>query len=68
MINHAFNYADNVFFEIGSNNIRSQKAILKLGAVKIGEAEIAYSGEPIANLNFIYKINKESWKQLAAKN
>ena len=61
MINHVFKYLENVFFEIGSNNIRSQKAIGKLGAIKVGQEEIAYACEPTVNLNYIYTIDKESW-------
>ncbi len=62
LINHAFKYVDNVIFHIGSENIRSQMAIIKLGAIKIGQEEIAYYGEP-EKLNFIYQINKLSWKK-----
>ena len=61
MLNHAFRYVDNVVFHIGSNNIRSQKAIEKLGAVKFGEELMAYAGEQTQNLNYAYKITKEMW-------
>lgn len=61
MINYAFNFVDNVLFQIGVNNIRSQKAIEKLGALKIGDEEIAYSGEQQTNKNYIYKIDKGGW-------
>jgi RimJ/RimL family protein N-acetyltransferase len=61
LINHAFEYVNNIIFHIGSENIRSQMAIAKLGAVKIGEEEIAYYGEP-KKLNFVYQIDKLSWK------
>jgi RimJ/RimL family protein N-acetyltransferase len=63
MINHAFDYVDTVIFNIGANNIRSQKAIEKIGAIKIGEKEVAYYGE-IDNLNYIYAITKNNWKGL----
>ena len=49
-----------VIFHIGANNIRSQKAIEKLGAVKTGEEEEAYYGEP-PSLNFVYSIRKAGW-------
>jgi RimJ/RimL family protein N-acetyltransferase len=62
LMNHAFEYVDYVIFHIGSENIRSQIAITKLGAIKIGEEEIAYYGEPI-KLNFVYQIDKLSWKK-----
>ena len=57
MINHVFEKLENVLFEIGATNFRSQKAIEKIGAVKIDEQEIMYYGET-SKLNFIYQINK----------
>ena len=60
MLDHAFRFIDTVVFHIGAVNIRSQKAIEKLGAKKTGEAEIEYYGEP-SKLNFIYHINKADW-------
>jgi N-acetyltransferase len=57
MINHAFEKLDNVIFDIGANNIRSQKAIAKIGAIKIDEQEIVYYGED-SKLNYIYQISK----------
>ena len=47
MLNHAFKYVDKVIFHVGSNNIPSQKAMNKLGALKTGEIEVAYYGEPV---------------------
>ena len=57
MMAHAFRFIDQVIFHIGAQNIRSQKAIAKLGAIKIAEEEIAYFGED-SKLNFIYSIRK----------
>lgn len=57
MLEHAFRFVDNVIFHIGAQNIRSQKAIEKIGAVKIREEEMAYYGEE-PKLNFIYRISK----------
>lgn len=36
MLRHAFRYVDRVLFFIGPGNIRSQRAVLKLGAVRTG--------------------------------
>ncbi len=58
MINYAFEKLENVLFDIGANNIRSQKAISKIGATKIGEQIIEYYGEE-PKLNFIYQISKK---------
>ncbi len=60
MLDYAFQFLDAVHFHIGANNIRSQTAIGRLGAKKIGEEQIAYYGEQ-HNLNFIYEIRKEDW-------
>ena len=60
MMEYAFQYVDNIIFHVGAKNIRSQKAIERLGAVKIAEEEINYFGED-CNLNFIYRISKESF-------
>ncbi|NOU48026.1 MAG: GNAT family N-acetyltransferase [Bacteroidales bacterium] len=60
MLDHAFNYVEAVIFHIGSVNIRSQKSIERLDAVKIEEREMEYFGE-VKNLNFIYRILKSDW-------
>lgn len=60
MLNYAFKYLEHVHFHIGSNNIRSQKAIEKIGAIKIGEINMEYYGEEL-KLNFIYQITKNEW-------
>lgn len=57
MLDYAFQYVSCVYFHIGANNIRSQKAIEKLGAIKVAEEEVTYYGED-PKLNYIYKINK----------
>jgi RimJ/RimL family protein N-acetyltransferase len=60
MLNYAFQFVNSVLFYIGANNIRSQKAIGKLGAIKIDEKAIEYYSET-QKLNFVYQINKENW-------
>ena len=61
MLNHAFRFVENVIFHIGGNNVRSQKAIERLGAKKISELEMSYYGEQ-PQLNFVYTINKKDWE------
>ncbi|MEY3159378.1 MAG: hypothetical protein RLZZ49_858, partial [Bacteroidota bacterium] len=58
MLNHAFQFVDQVIFHVGANNIRSQKAMEKLGAIKIGEELVAYYGEASRN-NFVYSIKNK---------
>lgn len=62
MIDHAFQYVDNILFHIGANNTRSQIAIGRVGAVKQKEIAVAYHGEP-EKLNFEYLLTKENWNQ-----
>lgn len=57
MLDYAFQFVDKVYFHIGAFNIRSQKAIAKIGAVKVDEFEVEYYGEP-SKLNFVYLITK----------
>lgn len=61
MMDYAFQFVDTIYFHIGANNIRSQKAIERLSATKVREIEVAYHGEP-EKLNFEYSINKKDWK------
>lgn len=61
MLDHAFGFVDTVFFSVGANNLRSQKAMEKLGAQKFAEKEIAYYGEQ-NNLNYLYQIHKKDWE------
>lgn len=58
MMDYAFQYVDTIYFHIGATNIRSQKAIEKIGAIKIDAIEVTYYGEA-SKLNYIYRINKE---------
>ena len=57
MLNYILQFVENVIFHVGAENIRSQKAMAKLGATKIGEEEVAYFGEA-TRLNFVYLITK----------
>lgn len=62
MLNYIFQFVSSVNFQIGAENIRSQIAIQRLGALKIDEAEVCYMGEEKSNLNFIYLLTKENWE------
>lgn len=57
MLQYAFQFVGSVIFHVGANNIRSQKAMEKLGAIKIAEELVAYYGEASRN-NFVYQIEK----------
>lgn len=62
MLNYAFTYFNTVFLHVGATNYRSQKAVEKLGAIKIKEFEMAYVGEANRS-NFLYEIKKENWEK-----
>jgi RimJ/RimL family protein N-acetyltransferase len=58
MINYAFQFVETIVFHVGGNNFRSQKAVEKLGAIKINNR--------MSEENFIYELSREIWttKQL----
>jgi N-acetyltransferase len=62
MLNYAFRFVDKVYFHIGAQNIRSQKAIERIGASKVREIAVAYHGEP-EKLNLEYVIEKSDWNR-----
>jgi RimJ/RimL family protein N-acetyltransferase len=56
MLEHAFRFVDTVVFVIGAENLRSQKAVEKIGGVKAGPREIEYRGKTYEHV--VYLINK----------
>ncbi|TAE81595.1 MAG: N-acetyltransferase [Bacteroidetes bacterium] len=60
MLDYTFQFVNQVYFHVGANNIRSQKAMKKLGAEKISQMVKAYHGEK-ETLNYIFVIAKERW-------
>ncbi len=60
MIDHSFKFTNTVIFHIGFKNIRSQKAIEKIGGKRVGENDMDYYSEA-DKLHFIYQIKKEDW-------
>ena len=61
MLDYIFQFVDQVIFHVGKDNIRSVKAMTKLGAENIGEEEVAYFGEP-SKMNVVFQIKKEDWR------
>ena len=55
LLDYAFQFVHSVVFHIGPTNIRSQQAILRLGAKQIGEEH--YNG----TLQFLYEIRRSDW-------
>lgn len=63
MLDHAFHSADYVIFHIGPQNIRSQTAILKLGARKLTDEEISRYGNPYEGHD-VYMMEKTVWMEI----
>jgi RimJ/RimL family protein N-acetyltransferase len=57
MTRHAFQWVDRIIFHIGAGNLRSQIAIGRMGAQKIGEEDVAYYGEATKR-NFVYTLDR----------
>ena len=56
MLVHAFKFVENVIFMVNSNNLRSQKALEKIGALRVGTKT-----DPNGRENFIYRIRRDAW-------
>ena len=54
MTNYAFQFVDSILLHVGDTNYRSQKAVEKLGALKIGEIPDDTSPET----NWVYALKK----------
>jgi RimJ/RimL family protein N-acetyltransferase len=57
LLNHAFQFVERVVFFVGKKNFRSQKAMEKIGAERIGLVTRTYGNHPPA-LNVKYLIKK----------
>ena len=56
MIEHAFNFVDNIIFYIDKSNVRSQKAVEKIGGQKIVESEYEKLSETSSDMvTFVIK-------------
>jgi RimJ/RimL family protein N-acetyltransferase len=56
MLDHAFRFVESVVFFVGENNIRSQKAMERIGAIRNGMAKKAYGKHPPAvNVRYVVK-------------
>jgi len=58
MLNHAFQFVDYVLFEIGDTNIRSQKAILKIGATLLEKRNLE------GRRHHIYSLNRADYQSM----
>ena len=56
MLAHAFTFVDNVIFFVGSTNLRSQRAMEKIGGVRAGTKL-----DPNGRESFIYRITRATF-------
>jgi RimJ/RimL family protein N-acetyltransferase len=61
MLDHAFRFVNRVHFHVGAGNLRSRRAMEKLGGILIGEVAMSYGHGEAVNPNVIYEITKEKW-------
>ncbi|PAM94829.1 GNAT family N-acetyltransferase [Flavobacterium sp. IR1] len=59
LIDYAFKHVNTVVFHIGAENIRSQKAVAKLGAVKTKEMMVTSNGADLPH--FEYELSKADY-------
>ena len=55
MLEHAFRFVEKVVFLIGPDNIRSQKAIEKIGGVRIEKRGRAIHGEVVEHIVYLIR-------------
>ena len=56
MVDHAFRFVDHVVFLIGPQNLRSQRAVEKIGAVPVGTRLNGAGSESL-----VYRISSTNW-------
>ena len=56
MLDHAFRFVDRVVFRIGPHNVRSRRAIERIGGGEIGVSTDSRGGEAV-----VYAITKTAW-------
>jgi RimJ/RimL family protein N-acetyltransferase len=59
MLAHAFSFADVVWFHVGENNLRSRRAVAKLGAVYTHTETKSPAG--VARATVFYRLDKAAW-------
>jgi RimJ/RimL family protein N-acetyltransferase len=59
MLAHAFSFADVVWFHVGENNLRSRRAVEKLGAVYTYTETTSPAG--VARATVFYRLDKAAW-------
>ena len=58
MLSHAFKFVDNVIFTIGANNLRSQRAMEKIGGTRAGTKT-----DPNGRESFIFRMTRTDYSR-----
>lgn len=61
MLDYAFQFAEKVYFHVGASNIRSQTAVLRLGAQLQETVMFDHYGEKVEH--HLYVLEKNNWLQ-----
>jgi RimJ/RimL family protein N-acetyltransferase len=62
MLNHAFNSVDTTYFVVGQNNLRSRKAMGKIGGTKVPNVgSTPVTGE--LSTSVVFQIQKSNWRK-----
>ena len=57
MIEHALRFVDRVVFVVGENNLRSQRALLKIGATPLRRAQLP-AGDGTGPAKLVFSITR----------
>ncbi len=63
MINYAFGFVEDIIFYIGKDNIRSQKAVEKIGGRRINGTHLKHLIK-VSKTDWTYRINKADWEKV----
>ena len=58
MLRHAFQFVESVIFRIGPQNLRSQRAVEKIGAIRVGSRPDGGGRDSV-----IYQITRDIWTE-----
>jgi len=60
MIDYAFKYMDDIIFYVGIQNLRSQKAVEKIGGHRVTQPQFSHLMKRVGQ-DWTYRINKKDW-------
>jgi RimJ/RimL family protein N-acetyltransferase len=62
LLDYAFQYVEKIYFHVGATNIRSQAAIVKIGATKIGEVNFDYYGRKLLHFEYLIQKHEQAYE------